>query len=232
MRLRCKARAAALPAAIVLYEALLKPWHERWGATESEMIEILRGDHLVAEPAHQATRAISIEAAPGQVWPWIAQLGADRGGFYSYDWLEDQFGLDIHSATDIRQEWQDLSVGDVVYANRARTGGWYVADLKPGELLVLTMADLLRDRPVRRDEGLRWEFLWTFALRSEDGTRTRLIVRERVAFGSILSRWLMAPMGLVSFVMTRKMMYGIKARAEALASFEQRHPEATVGKVA
>lgn len=231
MRLRCRARAAALPAAIVLYEALLRPWHEHWGATESEMIEILRGDHLVAAPAHQVTRAISIEAAPGQVWPWIAQLGADRGGFYSYDWLEDRFGLDIHSATDVRPEWQDLSVGDVVYANRARTGGWYVADLKPGELLVLAMADLLRDRPLRRDEGLRWEFLWTFALRPE-GAGTRLIVRERVAFGSRLSKWLMAPMGLVSFVMTRKMMYGIKARSEALARSELRRPEPTMGQVA
>lgn len=221
MKARRKAR-VAVPAAILLYEAAIRPWQEHWGATEAESVEILRGDHLVAEPAHQVTRAVTVEAAPEEVWPWIAQLGADRGGFYSYDWLEDRFGLDIHSAGDIHPEWQDLSVGDVVYANRARTAGWYVVDLVPGELLVLAVADLLRDRPLRRDEGLRWEFLWTFAVRPAGDRRTRLVVRERVAFGSLPAKWLMAPMGLVSFVMTRKMMHGIKSRVEGLADAQAR----------
>jgi len=216
MKARNKARVAA-PAAILFYEAVIRPWQEHWGATEAESAEVLRGDQLVAEPAHQVTRAITIDAPPEEVWPWIAQLGADRGGFYSYDWLEDSFGLDIHSAGDVHPEWQGLAVGDVVYANRSRTAGWYVLDLVPGELLVLAVADLLNDRPVRRDEGLRWEFLWTFAVRPVGERRTRLVVRERVAFGSRAAKWLMAPMGLVSFVMTRKMMHGIKCRVEGLA---------------
>ena len=225
MTARSKAR-VAVPAAIVLYEAVIRPWHEHWGATETESVEVLRGDHLVAEPAHQVTRAITIDAPPAEVWPWIVQLGADRGGFYSYDWLEDRFGLDIHSAGDIHPEWQNLAVGDVVYANRARTAGWYVVDLVPGEVLVLAVADLLRDRPVRRDEGLRWEFLWTFAVRPAGQHRTRLVVRERVAFGSRVAKWLMAPMGLVSFVMSRKMMQGIKRRVEGLADAQaHEHPE-------
>lgn len=221
MKARSKAR-VAVPAAILFYEAVIRPWQEHWGATEAESVEILRGDHLVAEPAHQVTRAITIDAAPEEVWPWIAQLGADRGGFYSYDWLEDRFGLDIHNAGDIHPEWQDVAVGDVVYANRARTAGWYVVDLVPGEILVLAVADLLRDRPVRRDEGLRWEFLWTFAVRPVGQRRTRLVVRERVAFGSRAAKWLMAPMGLVSFVMSRKMMQGIKGRVEGLADAQAR----------
>lgn len=217
MTVRSKTR-LAVPLAILGYEGVVRPWHERWGATETEAIEILRGDHLVAEPAHQVTRAITINATPDAVWPWLLQMGADRGGFYSYDWLEDRFGLDIHSASEIRPEWQDLAIGDVVYGNRARTGGWYVVDLRPGELLALAMADLLRDRPARRTEGLRWEFLWTFAVRPEGRGKTRLIVRERVGFGNRISQWLMAPLGFVSFVMTRKMMYGIKRRAESHAS--------------
>jgi hypothetical protein len=147
----------------------------------------------------------------------LLQLGADRGGFYSYDWLENDFGLQIHSASRIEPDWQTLEVGDVVAANRARTGGWYVVRLEPDDTLVLKTADLLRGRPTRRDEGLRWEFLWTFALVPAGERRCRLLVRERVAFDSRLTRVAMFPLGFVSFVMTRKMMLGIKQRAEAAA---------------
>jgi hypothetical protein len=196
------------------YERRLKPWQERWGATDEEVALTLPCDELVAEPAAQVTRAITIDAAREEVWPWIVQLGADRGGFYTYDRLENLFGLGIHSAERIVDEWQDLRVGDVVYANRARTGGWYVVDLRPHEALVLEVGDLTAGRPLRRDEGLRWQFRWTFALRDAAGG-TRLLVRERVAFDSAATRALMAPVGLVSFVMTRGMLLGIRSRVEA-----------------
>jgi hypothetical protein len=149
------------------------------------------------------------------VWPWIVQLGADRGGFYTYDRLENLFGLGIHSACDVVDEWQDLGVGHVVYADRARTGGWYVVELRPQEALVLQVGDLATGRPLRRDEKLRWEFQWTFALRDVSGGGTRLLVRERVAFDSAVTKALMAPVGVVSFVMTRGMLRGIKSRVEA-----------------
>ena len=145
----------------------------------------------------------------------VPVLGADRGGFYTYDWLEDLFGLGIHSADDVIEEWQDLAVGDVVHADRAGTGGWYVVDLHPNEALVLKVADLAAGRPLRRDEQLRWEFQWTFALRDAPDGATRLLVRERVAFDSALTRTLMAPVGLVSFVMTRGMLLGIRSRVES-----------------
>lgn len=196
---------------------LLQPWHERWGATDEEIAVPLPGDDLVAEPAKQVTRAITIDARPEDVWPWIVQLGADRGGFYSYDWLENLFGLRIHSADDIVDDWQELRVGDIVRADRAGTGGWYVVALQPSEALVLKVADIAAGRPLRRDEQLKWEFLWTFALRPAPEGGTRLLVRERIAFGSALTRALMAPIGLVSFVMSRRMMLGIKARAEGRA---------------
>jgi hypothetical protein len=149
------------------------------------------------------------------VWPWIVQLGADRGGFYTYDRLENLFGLDIHSADDIVDEWQDLGVGDVVHADRARTSGWFVVALHPREALVLKVGDLDAGRPLRRDEKLKWEFLWTFALRDTPSGEARLLVRERVAFDSAITRTLMAPVGLVSFVMSRGMLLGIKARVES-----------------
>jgi hypothetical protein len=214
MRRGLVAVAAVAAATTVGYRRWIRPWQRQWGALEQERDLPLAGDEQVAEPATQATRAITIQAPPETVWPWIVQLGADRGGFYSYDRLENLFGLGIHSASEVVADWQHLGVGDVVYANRARTGGWYVVDLRPGEAVTLKMADLAGGRPARRDEGLKWEFGWTFALRPGRSGGTRLLVRERTAFGSPLTRVLMAPLGVVSFVMTRRMMLGVKSRAE------------------
>ncbi len=200
------------------YRAWVEPWQERWGATDEEVAMSLPGDALVAEPAMQRTRAITIEAGREAVWPWIVQLGADRGGFYSYDRLENLVGLGIHSAGEVVGRWQDLQVGDVVYADRRRSGGWFVMELRPAEVLVLKLADLPAGRPVRRDEKLGWEFLWTFALRDAPGGATRLLVRERVAFDRRVIRAAMAPMGVVSFVMTRRMLLGIRSRVRATTS--------------
>lgn len=209
--------AGAAAAAAVGYWEVLRPWHERWGATEEEVHAELPGDELVAEPATQSTRGITVNAPPGQVWPWVVQLGADRAGFYSYDWLENLFGLGIHSADQVIADWQQRAVGDLVYADAAGTGGWYVMHVVPSEALVLKMANVATGQPARRDEQLRWEFLWTFVTRNPGNGTTRLLVRERVGFGSRTTRLLMAPVGFVSFLMTQKMMRGIKARAEAAA---------------
>jgi hypothetical protein len=211
---RLTAAAVVAGAAVVAYRRWITPWQQRWGATDDELTLSLPGDELIDEPASQLTRAITIDVSPEQVWPWIVQLGADRGGFYSYDWLEDLFGLRIHSADHIVDDWQHLAAGDLVYANRARTGGWYVVELRPNEALALEVADLAAGRPIRRDEKLRWEFLWIFALRPTPVGATRLLVRERAAFASPITRLLMAPVGPVSFVMTRRMLLGIRSRAE------------------
>jgi hypothetical protein len=216
VKLKCATAATAvIGASALVYRSWIKPWQHRWGATDEEVSAGLPGDDLLDEPASQMTRAITINAPREEVWPWIVQLGADRGGFYTYDRLENLFGLDIHSADRIVEQWQDLEVGDVVHADRARSAGWYVVDLRPGEALVLKVADLTTGRPLRRDEKFRWEFLWTFALRDSPAGGTRLLVRERVAFGSALTGFLMAPVDLVSFVMTRGMLLGIKSRVES-----------------
>ncbi len=212
---------AGFAAVLFAYRRWLRPWHESWGATDEELSMALPGDDLVAEPAEQITRAITIDATPGEVWPWIVQLGADRGGFYSYDWLENLFGLEIHSAEEIVEEWQDLQIGDIVAASRDRSGGWVVADLRPDDALVLQVADVKTQRPIRRDQKFGWEFLWTFALRPAPSGGTRLVVRERVGFGNVAMGIVMEPVGLVSFVMTRAMLMGIKSRAEARAGLPQ-----------
>src|SRR5437763_17003357 len=98
----------------------------RWKVGHSPIEGPLPGDDLIAEPATQTTRAIDIDAPVTAVWPWIIQIGGDRGGFYSYDWLENLFRLGIHSARTIVPEWQRRAPGDLVFANRTGTGGWYV----------------------------------------------------------------------------------------------------------
>jgi hypothetical protein len=190
------------------------PWHRRWGATDDEVRMTLPGDELVAEPRERCTRAITIDAPPSAVWPWVIQLGADRGGFYSYDSLENLFGLGIHSAERIVPEWQHREVGDLVAAISTGAGGWYVAEVRPDEALVLQLADVARGRPVRRGDRNGWEFVWIFALLGRPDGTTRLLVREVT---SIPSRWMrlaMAPIGPVSFVMTRRMLLGIRERTE------------------
>ncbi|MGI9579464.1 MAG: SRPBCC family protein [Microthrixaceae bacterium] len=217
---RLIAGAAVGAAAVVAYRRWVKPWQERWGATEAEIESPLPGDEHVPEPATQRTRAISIDASPEDVWPWVVQIGADRGGFYSYDWLENLFGLKIHSAGQIVDAWQDLRVGEIVAADRRRSGGWAVAELEPGEVLALILADVSTGRAVTRDEGMRWEFLWTFAVQPGPEGGTRLLVRERTGFGSSLGKIVMAPVDLVSFAMTRRMLIGIRSRAETSAEFQ------------
>lgn len=190
------------------------PWQRNWGATDAEVTATLPGDGLTPPPVEQNTRAITIAASPAEVWPWLVQMGADRAGFYSYDWLENLFGLDIHNADRIVDEWQDLAVGDMVWGTGRRSGGWVVVDLVPNEALVLKSADPKTGGAASRDVGIGFEFQWTFALRPAPGGGTRLLIRERTAYGRRLTRWLMAPVGLVSFVMTRKMLDEIRVRAE------------------
>jgi hypothetical protein len=205
------ALAAALAAA---YRRFVDPWQRRWGATDAELAAALPGDELIAAPAGQITRAIGVAAPPETVWPWVIQIGADRGGFYSYDWLENLFRLGIHSAERIIPEWQERAVGDLVHADAAGGNGWYVMDVRPPHALVLEMANVREGRPFRREETPFMEFTWAFVLTAADDGGTRLLVRERVAFGSALARALLGPVGLVSFAMTRKMLCGIRGRAE------------------
>jgi hypothetical protein len=193
------------------------PWHERWGATDDEVRMALPGDGLVGEPAQQNTRGIEIDAEPGSVWPWIVQIGADRGGFYSYEWLENLFGLGIRNSDVLVPAWQHRSVGDLVLADAKGSGGWYVMDVRDGDALVLQVGDVRTGRPIHRDEQLRWEFSWAFVVLPAPGGRSRLLVRERTGFGSRLTEVAMSPVGFVSFVMTQKMLRGIKVRAEAAA---------------
>ena len=97
------------------YATLIRPRILRWGATDEEAAERLPGDEVVAQPRYQTTHAVTIHARRSEVWPWLVQLGQGRGGLYSYDWLENLFGLGFRSADRIIPDLQRLAVGDQVW---------------------------------------------------------------------------------------------------------------------
>jgi hypothetical protein len=187
--------------------------HSRWGggrldssATVDEAQDTLPGDHLIPDADITSTRAITIRRAPDAVWPWIAQLGQTRGGFYSYDWLENLVGCQIHNAQRIVPEWQQPQVGDDVQL--APDIPLTVALLDAGRALVLQGG-----MPIGRASP-PLSFTWAFSLREQPDGATRLLVRERYGYGRWWARFVATPTGLISSVMSRKMLFGIRDRAE------------------
>jgi hypothetical protein len=174
------------------------------------------GDELVPEAQMRSTRAITIDAPPDQVWPWLAQIGQGRGGFYSYDELENLLGCDIHSAHQLLPDCQPLEVGDIICL--AGTGGptYRVARREPPHRLVLVAGAANPAAPETTRAGAgEFTATWQWLLKPiANDTQTRLVVRQRYRYRrsqSIL--WhLVEP---VDFVMERRMLHGIKSRAEA-----------------
>ena len=209
MRGRYVAGVSAIGVAAATYILLARPWHLRWGASAQECDASLLGDDLIVSPDLTATRAITVRASAGQVWPWIAQLGQGRGGFYSYDFLENLVGCDIHSADRIVPRWQDIKVGDEV--KLAPAVGLGVAALEPGRSLVLRGGIPAGNTPPPYD------FTWAWVLRDEPDGTSRLLVRERYAYTRTWARFLIEPVEAVSFVMSQKMLRGIRDRADRVA---------------
>ncbi|HET9012087.1 MAG TPA: hypothetical protein VFN38_09760 [Gemmatimonadaceae bacterium] len=202
---------SALASALVLWVALVIPlrsWHIRWGTTLAERRATLPGDEVVRQANYRVDHAVTIDAPADSVWPWLAQLGQDRGGFYSYDRLERLIGAEIRNANRVHPEWQVRQPGDLVRATQpgylgglfGENPGWRVVGLVPGRALVLE----------------QWG---AFVLQPMDSARTRLYVRTRGEGTPNLASTLVAPLGLLMFepahfVMQRRMLLGIKERAE------------------
>ncbi len=197
------------------YAAIVRPWFLSWGTHPSEVDRELPGDHLVERPRVLSTRAITIEAAVEQVWPWLAQMGQDRGGLYSYDWLENLAGCRIHNADWIVPEWQQLDQGDQVRLAPPDLGGGIALEvdtIDPPFALVLRSPG---DRAAALAEGMPWAS-WAFVLVPLTPHRCRLAVRWRADYtptvtGVLVNQLLVEP---VHFLMERKMLLGIKERAE------------------
>jgi len=199
MRRRRVLSLAAL-AAITLYPLLRRPILT-WGATAEEAAARLPGDELLEDADGTSTRAVSIDAPRSDVWPWLAQMGpSPRGGAYTYDWIENLLGLDMHSVDRVLPGFQRPQAGDTIGFG----------------------ANQMRLERVEPDHVLAWRSLdgnwvWSFVL-EEDGPRTRLLSRNRFRLRTVGARLGMLPMEPASLVMERKMLRGIKQRAERLAA--------------
>jgi hypothetical protein len=203
---RAAATAVLTATAVVSTVAALRSRALSWGATHAEVDAALPGDELVLHAGLSTTRAVTIQADPAAVWPWVAQLGQGRGGFYSYDALENLVGCDIHSADEIVAEWQAVEVGDEVRLHP--DAGLRVAVVEPGRALVLRGEVPMGSAPPPYD------FTWAFVVSDAPDGNTRLLVRERYGYVQGWAPLLVEPVSWVSFVMSRRMLLGIRDRAE------------------
>lgn len=201
--------------ALVAYQAVVRPWLRGWGATNSERRAALPGDNLV-HGRYQSTHAITIGTSPAEVWPWLVQLGYGRGGWYSYDRLERAVGAgefaDGGSARRIVADLQGLTVGDTVLLSP--NGGLTVASLEaPHSLVLHYRMDAFSASPASERSRAVFDWTWVFVLRPV-AEGCRLLVRVR---GELSPRWLAVALPLLEaahWVMERKMLLGLKQRAE------------------
>ncbi len=182
--------AAGMAAVEVVYAAWVRPRLMRWGATDEEVAGPYPGADLIPGGQRAATMAVTIDAPPDQVWPWLVQMGGDRGGWYSWDRLDNR---GRSSAREVHPEWQDLALGDYVKYRR-RNGpvdAWEVAALEPNRFLGLRgLSDLRRGRildPAQPRPSAYTEGLWAFLLKELPGERTRLVIS---GYQAMRPRWL------------------------------------------
>jgi hypothetical protein len=208
---------AMIAAVGAAYIFAVRPWHLRWGATDEEVAAKLPGDALCPQATGQATHSITVHALPQDVWPWILQIGQDRGGFYSYSFLENMVGCEMRNVDRILPEWQNRAVGDTVwfttpehYSGNARM---IAAIVEPERAMVLvTPADWERIQ----SGGCGVEVSWAFALVPDGNGNTRLITRSRGDSHPPLWKRAAGYMFLepARFIMERKMLLTIKRLAE------------------
>ena len=204
---------------VLLSAPLTRRFYNRHGATDEELARALPGDELVRASKLGYTRAITIDAPVEQVWPWVVQFGQGRGGFYSYDALENLVGCNIHSVDEILPDHQQLVVGDLIRSGRDSQPCWQVVEVDPPHHLVLIGAgtparpqapEIVDEVPQRGYVASTWQ--WVLEPMS-DGSRTRLIVRQRETYSpnQTLLWHVVEPF---NFVMEHRMLRGIRNRAE------------------
>jgi hypothetical protein len=198
------------------YFRIVRPWTLTWGATPEEVSSRLPGDDLV-RGQYVTTHAITVARPAALVWPWLVQMGYQRGGWYSYDWLERAVGIgdfaDGGSARRILPHLEPLVPGD--HVDLSPNGGFTVVGLEPERSLVLHIPmDPLTGGPASNRSRVVLDWTWAFVLQpTEHGCR--LVIRVH---GDVRPRWLAFTFPLldpVHLLMERKMLQTIKQRAEA-----------------
>ncbi len=176
-----------------------------WGASDEEARQSFPGDDLLPNPDVLSTRAVTVAAPPSAIWPWLMQMGSGKGGVYTYDWIENMLGLNMHSVDRILPEFQDRRVGDVEQLGRS------------GPRLRVEVLDAERTMVLHSEDG---NWVWAFCLLPLGPDRTRLVSRNRISTPAASTaqrafQTLVLEPG--SLIMERKMLLGIKQRAESLA---------------
>ncbi len=187
--------------ALLAYKFVVKPWHMHWGATEEDLEREMPGDALIESPDYISTRAVLIEGKPEEIYPWLIQMGQGRGGAYSYDWIENLVGLDIHSVDEIVPELQNLKVGDTIPLEPNGTG-LEVKNLEANKAMTLAHPD--------------GSWTWDFGLYPVNENETKLVSRNRFSLkeATLGLKFYLRLIEPGAFIMERKMLLGIKERVE------------------
>lgn len=211
---------AGLIAGCIALRPLVQPSYSRWHATPDEVQRSLPGDERVPHPLVSQTLAVTIQAAPAQVWPWLAQIGQERGGLYSYELLENFARCRLHNAERIVPEWE-LRVGDRVRFGPPGYPVMQVVGLERNRWLLLAGADFKTAQAAplpKPGDAVYINQSWVFCLDEQAGGCTRLLARSKLDYAprtfanKLTWEWTTDPIG---FVMTRKMLLTLKQRAEA-----------------
>ncbi|MFO7681213.1 MAG: SRPBCC family protein [Chloroflexota bacterium] len=196
-------------AVTAVYLLFLWPWMKNWGAADAEIKAALPGDDMVAQANIRSTKGVTIQASPAEIYPWLLQLGVDRGGMYSYDWLENLFGLNVHTTDRIVPEYQNVQIGDFWRF----TPKDYVLNPGPG----LYVKQLIENEAVLLCFGMEGKAedpcidTWQLVLVPQTDGSTRLLLRSNMAMKPEL------PIKLsyfAQFLMERKMLLTLRERAE------------------
>ncbi len=197
-----------------MYEIVVRPWVLNWGATQSEISMVLPGDDIVPNTSVSQTRAITVQSRPEEIWPWIAQIGQDRAGFYTFDLLENIIGCQMPVTDTLSINKQEWRLGDPLWLYPAnRWDGLGYASLRTFEPNhAIGFGTSTNRTNANKDE----DGSWTFVLQPIDASSTRLIVRGKGPIvqtpGNLfLDRVLLEPM---HFAMEQRMMIGIKQLSE------------------
>jgi hypothetical protein len=181
-----------------VYLRFIRPWQLRWGASDEEVARAMPGDEVVQSSTFNATRAVTIQARPEEIWPWLVQIGGTRAGWYSYDWIDN---LGRPSADRIIPELQQVAVGDFIPMAPIGKMGYWVKAFEPNQWM-LWWAN-------------KGDVTWSWGLYPQDDSRTRLITRLRIHYHWTKPSILFSlPLDIGDIVMMRKCLLGIKQRAE------------------
>ena len=199
----------------------LKPLRDRWGLSKEEAKRVLPGDEIVSQPNTQFTHAIEIDAPSENVWPWIAQMGQRRGGFYSYEALENLTGMNIYNSNEILHEFQNPKIGDLIPFSP--TDAYPLVLCEPGKAMAIGLCydldkSILFDPEADSYPSNYFCLSWLWYVEAIDERRSRFFSRNRIAYPpSFKNKLIFGPLlEPIVFAMDRKMCRGIKKRAEKL----------------